>query len=44
MSNKKFTGIMPALVTPLCADRKTIDIPATNNSRDHLSGQGANGW
>lgn len=44
MSNKKFTGIMPALVTPLCADNKTIDIPATHAIINHLISQGANGF
>ena len=44
MSNQKFTGIMPALVTPLCEDNKTIDISATNAIIEHLIGQGANGF
>ena len=25
MNNKKFMGIMPALVTPLCEDNKTVN-------------------
>lgn len=44
MATKKFTGILPALVTPLCADNKTIDIPATDAIIEHLIGQGANGF
>lgn len=44
MKGTKFTGILPALVTPFCADNKTINIEATKKILDlHLS-QGANGF
>lgn len=44
MSTTKFTGILPALVTPLCEDNKTINKEATKKIIDlHLS-QGAEGF
>lgn len=44
MKGTKFTGILPALVTPFCEDNKTINVDATKKILDlHLS-QGANGF
>ncbi len=44
MSNVKFTGILPALVTPFEADNKTINEAATKKLIDLHLEQGANGF
>ena len=41
---KKFTGIMPALVTPLNSDRKTVNEAAVRELVEYLLGQGADGF
>lgn len=41
---KKFEGVMPALVTPLKSDRKTVDEGAARKLIDFLIGQGADGF
>lgn len=42
--NKKFYGIMPALVTPLNADNKTVNEKALCELVEFLLGQGADGF
>jgi len=44
MNNVKFTGILPALVTPFCADNKTINEDAAKKLIDLHLEQGANGF
>ena len=45
MSNSvKFTGILPALVTPLCEDNKTINVPSVKKIIDAQINQGAEGF
>lgn len=44
MSNIKFTGILPALVTPFCADNKTINEDAARKLIDLHLEQGADGF
>ena len=44
MNNIKFRGIMPALVTPFCADNKTVNEESTKQLLDTLREQGANGF
>ena len=41
---KKFTGIMPAIVTPFCEDNKTINIESVEKLVDLFLEQGANGF
>lgn len=40
----KFTGILPALVTPFCEDNKTIHVDAAKKLIDLHLAQGANGF
>ncbi|MBR7097906.1 MAG: dihydrodipicolinate synthase family protein [Clostridia bacterium] len=44
MNNKKFMGIMPALVTPLCEDNKTVNEDVAKKLIDFQLGQGADGF
>ena len=44
MNNIKFRGIMPALVTPFCADNKTVNEESTKQLLDTLLEQGATGF
>lgn len=41
---KKFTGIMPALVTPLGEDNRTVNEKSTRELVEYLLGQGADGF
>ena len=44
MNKKIFTGIMPALVTPLCEDNKTVNTEVAKKIIDFQLNQGANGF
>ena len=44
MSNLKITGILPALVTPLDADNKTVNTALAKKLIDFQIGQGADGF
>ena len=44
MNKKIFTGIMPALVTPLCEDNKTVNTEVAKKLIDFQLAQGANGF
>ena len=44
MNNTKFTGIMPALVTPLCEDNKTVNQTVAEQLIEFHLGQGADGF
>ena len=44
MSNIKFTGILPAFVTPFCEDNKTVNEEAAKKLLDLHLEQGANGF
>jgi N-acetylneuraminate lyase len=44
MNKKIFTGIIPALVTPLCEDNKTVNTEVAKKLIDFQLAQGANGF
>ncbi len=44
MASIKFTGILPALVTPFCADNRSINRKVTKEILDYQMAQGANGF
>ncbi len=42
--SKAISGIMPALVTPLCSDRVTLNVSALRKLIEHHGSQGADGY
>lgn len=44
MSNVKFTGVIPAMVTPLCEDNRTVNTASVKSIVERQISEGANGF